>query len=507
MANYTAPGVYVKEGPLLTLTPPSSAVSVAAFFGESNRGPTDPVLVQDWSSYRRFFGDLDTRFDLGYAVYHYFTNGGRAAWVTRVVSGDATLSSAASVPFFPTGINAASSSLFSVVAAGEGAWGNDLSIQVRQGNILPEDDELPTFGITVRYLGREVERWLEVSMDPTRNRFAPLLINRSSSFIRIENVSTASPSADMTFPPTVTVLSGGSDSPPSNADYIGALDKLDDIDASLLINMVGKTSQNVIQAALNKAGERGDSFVIIDPAKSDSDIVDVEATVASYLGLQNNSYGAVYVPMVMMVDPTKSGIGSIRETFPGGAIAGLYARTEVERNVAKSPAGYTSDLRGAFGLKYPINDTDTGTLYSGNPPVNCLKAVPGGGIIVNGARTLSKRDSAMYINVRRTLNFLKRRMKQLTEYAVFENNDYPLWTSITSTLTGFLDDFWAAGGLKGRSAQEAFRVVCDETNNPQATIDQGILNVEVAVALLYPAEFIVIEISQWAGGASTTERS
>jgi phage tail sheath protein FI len=505
MTNLTAPGVYVQEGPLVTFAPRSSAVSVAAFFGEAERGPTSPVLIEDWSSYRRVFGNLNNAYDLGYAVYHYFTNGGRSAWVTRVVGSGAVTATASPVPFFPTGISNASASLFSVTATGAGTWGNGLTVEVLQGNIAPSASELPTFSVVVRLNGQEVERWLEVTTNPARNRFVELLINRSSSYIRISNVSNAVPSASWAFASGTTALSGGTDVTPGDSEYISALNLIDNVDAPLLMNVVGKSSQNVVQAALAKAASRGDAFVIIDPNPADEDRLDVEATVASYIGIANANYGAVYAPMLQMVDPTKSGVGAIRATYPGGAVAGLYARTEVERSVAKAPAGFNADIRGAFGLSFTINETDTGLLYGGNPPVNVFKAVPGGGIVVNGARTLSKRDPDLYINVRRTLNFLKRNLKQLTQFAVFENNDYLLWSSISSTVTGFLNEFWQAGGLKGRSPEEAFVVTCDETNNPASSIEQGIVNVEVAVALLYPAEFIVIQLSQWAGGSSATE--
>jgi len=505
MSNFTAPGVYVQEGPLVTFAPRSTSVSIAAFFGEAERGPTSPVLIEDWSSYRRVFGNLSNAYDLGYAVYHYFTNGGRAAWVTRVVGAAATTATAAAVPFFPTGTGNASASLFSVAATGEGVWGNGLTVEVTAGNAAPSATELPTFSVVVRLDGQEVERWLEVTTNPDRNRFVGLLINRSSSYIRVSNVSTAAPSASWAFSSGTVSLSGGVDATPVDSEYVSALAKIDNVDAPLLLNAVGKTSQTVVQAVLAKAAARGDAFAIIDPHPTDEDRTDIEGTVASYIGIGNANYGAVYAPMLLMVDPTKSGVGAIRRTFPGGAVAGLYGRTEVERTVAKAPAGFNAEIRGAFGLAFPVNETDTGLLYSGNPPVNVFKAVPGGGIIANGARTLSKRDPDLYINVRRTLNYLKRNLKQLTQFAVFENNDYLLWSSITSTVSGFLNEFWQAGGLKGRSPQEAFVVTCDSTNNPASSIEQGVVNVEVAVALLYPAEFIVIQLSQWAGGSSATE--
>lgn len=93
----------------------------------------------------------------------------------------------------------------------------------------------------------------------------------------------------------------------------------------------------------------------------------------------------------------------------------------------------------------------------------------------------------------------------MTEFAVFEPNDERLWSSISLKLEKFLSDFWGAGGLRGRTTSEAFYVVCNSTNNTQNEIDNGEVHVEIGVSLLYPAEFIVINVSQWLGGSTTAE--
>jgi hypothetical protein len=92
----------------------------------------------------------------------------------------------------------------------------------------------------------------------------------------------------------------------------------------------------------------------------------------------------------------------------------------------------------------------------------------------------------------------------MTQFAVFEPNDWVLWNMVTSVLSQFLTSFWQSGGLEGTSAAEAFYVTCDNTNNTPSTIQQGIVHVEVGVALQYPAEFVVIAIGQWAGGQSVS---
>ena len=135
--------------------------------------------------------------------------------------------------------------------------------------------------------------------------------------------------------------------------------------------------------------------------------------------------------------------------------------------------------------------------------VNALKVVPGGGIIVNGARTLKRTDITKYVPVRRTLNYVKSNVDTIASFSVFEPNGERVWTDINTRISRFLSDLWAAGGLKGRNATEAFYIVCDATNNPAYSVENGELHVEVGVALQAPAEFIIINISQFAGGSST----
>jgi hypothetical protein len=134
--------------------------------------------------------------------------------------------------------------------------------------------------------------------------------------------------------------------------------------------------------------------------------------------------------------------------------------------------------------------------------INLFKSIPGGGIIINGARTLDKTTPGRYIPIRRSLNYLKQALSDATEFAVFEPNDERLWTRITMTVSSLLSEFWRSGGLKGANANQAFYVTCNSTNNTSTTINNGEVHIEVGVALQYPAEFIVINLSQWTGGSN-----
>jgi hypothetical protein len=268
-----------------------------------------------------------------------------------------------------------------------------------------------------------------------------------------------------------------------------------------LINLVGQSSATRINQALQYAATRGDSFVIIDSPLDTLTKNAVQTNIANY-STTNSSYGAVYFPALKMYDPAKSGPVAIRDTYAGGAIAGAFVRSESIRGVGKAPAGYDLTLQNVYGLVATVSDADQGELYKVSS-VNCLKTIPGGGTVINGARTLAKNRPDRYITIRRTLSYLRVVLKNQTEFAVFEPNDERLWDRIKVSLTSTLTDFWAKGNLKGTSPASAFYIVCDNTNNTQASIEDGYVNIEVGVALQYPAEFVIIKLTQFSGGTAS----
>lgn len=508
---YTRPGVYVTESPLKTTVRTNEGTATAAFVGITPRGPIEPTLVSSWSAYTSQFGELNTTYDLGYAVYQFFANGGRNCYVSRAVYANATASTAGSVMHFTPATGGASAALFGATALDPGTYGNDITLSTTAGLIGLDvaSGTLPTFNLVVKLNGSEVESWTELSPDPTSNRHATAVVNNYSSYVNLTNLATVTAAAGFTYiHATDKPLTGGSVGSPAVAapadwdtPFTTALGKLTDLPEPLLINAVGQSRDVIVKAALAVAANRGDSFVIVDPNPSLTTQNAISSAVSSYN--LNRGFGAVYYPMLNMADPAKTGVGAVRNTFPGGAVAGMYARTEVERTVAKAPAGYGLEVRNALGLVTSFTETDIGILYESG--VNTFKAVPGAGIIIQGARTLNLTKPDKYIPVRRTLNYVKNGSKELTKFAIFEPNDSRLWSNITTQLTKFLTTLWGAGGLKGRTPSEAFYVVCDSTNNTQTSIDDGQVNIQIGVSLLYPAEFIVINVSQWLGGNNTTE--
>jgi phage tail sheath protein FI len=123
--------------------------------------------------------------------------------------------------------------------------------------------------------------------------------------------------------------------------------------------------------------------------------------------------------------------------------------------------------------------------------------LPGAGIVAMGARTLLQDGTAnTYVNTRRSLIFLKKSLSDLTQFALFENNDSRLWARIRASVSVFLTGYLNLGGLRGDAPAQAFYVKCDAENNPQSSILNNQVNIEIGVALQYPAEFVVITLSQ-----------
>lgn len=514
MPTYSTPGVYVNEKALSNVIPSVTGGNAAVFFGSAERGPTEATLVNDWASYKRIYGDLKDAYDLGYAVYHYFANGGRSAYVVRAAgtydstgttAGSVTpVAASASINYNPQG-GATTAVLFDAEAVSTGAWGNGLGVTVSSGLVATTASAHGTFNVVITLDGVEVERWSEVTLDRDGNRFVGAVINNYSQYINIDTISTEDPDASLTLIAGEVALANGVEGIVGPADIAASVDAIDSIRGNLVLNAVGQTSSTAVTPLINKAASRGDSFVIIDPDKTSESLSALQTVASTFSGLSNGGYAAHYTPALVMVDPAKNGPAAIRTTYPGGAVAGLMIRNDTQRSVAKAPAGYGADIRGALGMAVRLSDADIGTLYDGSPYVNSFKAVAGAGIVVYGARTLSRTTSDKFIPVRRTVNYLKYTLKDLTEFAVFEPNDQNLWNRINLTLSGFLASFYRSGGLKGDNASQAFYIVCNDTNNTVSSIAEGVVNVEVGVALQYPAEFIVINLSQWSGGSNTVE--
>ena len=209
-----------------------------------------------------------------------------------------------------------------------------------------------------------------------------------------------------------------------------------------------------------------------------------------------NSYGAVYFPWVLAVDP--AGLSQAPVPLPpSGFVAGLYARIDASRGVWKAPAGVEASLNGAVGLTAELNDVEQGTL---NPiGVDVIRRFAGAGIVAFGARTVTSDPEWLYVPVRRTAIMLRVSIFYGIQWAVFEPNDEPLWAQLRLNIGSFMTTLFRQGAFAGASPSQAFFVKCDAETTTPADQAAGVVNVLVGFAPLRPAEFVVVKISQTAG--------
>ena len=390
---------------------------------------------------------------------------------------------------------------FLLTAENAGAWGSGLTVEISDGLEGATATSYGTFTMIVKLDGAEKERWTEVSLDSTNNRYVLSILNNYSDYLRVSSVATPDKATTTKVTAGTYSLVGGSDGTAVVAsDYTTNIAYLDQVTGDLLINLPGVSGTSEVNAAISYASTRGTGFVIIDADTTKTTAAGALTAVSPYT---NSGYGAVYYPGATVADPTKTGPAALRTAPLGGAIMAIYGKTERLYSVAKAPAGFNLDIGNVFGLVANYTETDEGTLYDAN--INPIRLVPGTGAIINGTRTLAVTAPSKYIPIRRTLNFVKARVKEISAFAVFEPNDVNLRQQVVTVIQQELRSLWSKGGLKGANESQAFYVTCNASNNTASTIGNGELHVEVGLALQYPAEYIIINVSQWTGGANAVE--
>ena len=202
-----------------------------------------------------------------------------------------------------------------------------------------------------------------------------------------------------------------------------------------------------------------------------------------------SSYAAMYWPWINIRD---SKTGKKSRVPPCGHIAGVYARTDLNRGVHKAPANEV--LQGALDLPVHGNSAEIQRLT--RLGVNALRVFPGRGIRIWGARTTSIDTEWRYVPVRRLALFVEDSVSKGTQWAVFEPNTHKLWAQVRQSIKNFLTHLWRQGALQGQKPQEAFFVRCDRTTMTQTDIDNGRLICLIGMAVVRPAEFVMVKISQ-----------
>ena len=295
----------------------------------------------------------------------------------------------------------------------------------------------------------------------------------------------------------VLTLEGGSDGSVLNVTpdaYIGAddgpgkrtgLQAFQENGVVSVLAIPGVTAPEVQAALIGFCENRKSCFAILDVP------MDLKKTndVATFRDMYDSTYAAMYHPWLQMFDA-----GAKRTDYfpPSGAMAGIYARSDTSRGVHKAPANEV--VRGCTGLSCNYNVGEQDIL---NPiGVNLIRALPGQGIRVWGARTISSNGLWKYVNVRRLFIYIEESIKANTNWVVFEPNSETLWSRVTRTIETFLATCWRDGALAGSSPEQAFFVECGPTTMTQDDIDNGRLICQIGIAPVKPAEFVIFRITQ-----------
>jgi len=526
MAEFLSPGVYVLEESSGIKPIEGVGTSTAGLVGITERGPVgEPVLITNFEQYVRVFGGFVDVGLLPFAVYQFFLEGGKRCYVVRAVhfEGDPAVKTSAAA-------TAEIASQISFAANSDGTWANTvkdgsdnlingLEVDIKEATIggagyfridvYHLSDMSKTTGGDTRIL---VESYDELTIDNVIDT-----VNSSSNYLNI----TAATALTATLPVTLQFSNGndGIDDGSGNStltipDFVGnptaatrngllAFDIIDEVniiaipDASNVYVDTGAAPPETLDGNLGqimKGGmsyceNRGDCFFIADPV-SGLDITGVKDFKSN--ALLNSTYGALYYPWLQMSHPQD---GKTVYMPPSGAIAGIIARTDNKVGVHKAPAGLaTGAVNSANGVLRIVTSGEQDIL---NPNgINVIKPIPNSGLVVWGARTVSTDAEWRYVNVRRLFLFVEESIDEGTQWVVFEPNSPELWGTVKRNLTVFLTTVWRSGALFGNTPEEAFYVKVDEENNPSSERDLGRLNIEVGIAPVKPAEFVIIRISQ-----------
>lgn len=542
MPEYLSPGVYIEEIDRGPRPIEATGTSTAVFIGFTEKaeelreidGETvaidllnRPQLVTNWSQYRQKFGGFVDGAYLPLSVYGFFNNGGSRCYIVSV----RTIPNATA-----TLVNSSGEPALTVRSRLSGVGGTDLRVSISEsangaGLASLEEDgdqeakdskkkskEPKPFDVVVEkrtsrgdwsvretlrdvYLEElEVEGQRRVAVKSARNQrselidilvtdnsqpLAALWPQEQQQSLNIDQKQLAAPTSNE-FRGDIMDRSG-----------IEGLEQLDDARILVVPDLMTTMPGEKLDLAMVKAVQTdmiahcerlGDRVCVLDTPPN-LNPQQVKAWRMDVTGF-DTSYAAMYYPWIEVMDPATN---RTIKMPPSGFVAGVWARTDNTRGVHKAPANEI--IQGITGLEVNVTKGEQDTL---NPiGVNCIRSFAGMGIRIWGARTLSSNALWRYISVRRLFNMIETSIEHATQWTVFEPNDPSLWGKVRRDVGAFLTTVWSSGALFGTSPGQAFYVKCDAETNPPESREMGRLVIEIGIAPVKPAEFVIFRISQW----------
>ena len=567
MPEYLSPGVYIEEFEIGAKPMEGVSTSTAGFLGETERGPTTPCLITSWLQYQRVYGGYfgNDKYLPG-SVDGFFKNGGKRCYIGRVVKSvtidDENNSNYPSSPAQTANLSLefdASKKIdeligmtLSIEAVGEGEWGNRVAVIVSKGtfggfrlDVFYWKTKLvslynPYLDTKTQPRPSASEIFDNVSVIESSPDYFGKTVNGISNLIKISIQKTisqgeaspaeASPDAASSTEASSETAESDKDKPnrlnqiPSSlkdgSDGKGVLlakeyvrdDPADDMpgkrkgltafkgieDISLVYAPNAYAVPDLVSSLISHCENLRYRFAILDAPQGFADVSNLDPRSGNPKGASPTDYAAFYYPWIKVINPET---GMLQLMPPGGYVAGIYSRSDTQRGVHKAPANEV--VLGASDLEFQIMKGEQDVL---NPRgVNVIRAFPGRGILIWGARTISSNTLWKYINVRRLFIYIEASIERGTQWVVFEPNDYRLWSRVKITITQFLTGVWRSGALMGTTPEEAFFVKCDRSTMTQDDIDNGRLICIIGIAPVKPAEFVIFRIAQWQGGSAATE--
>ncbi len=564
MAEYLSPGVYVEEYDNSPRSIEGVGTSTAGFIGLAEKGPLEgaPLLVTNMRSFHQQFGGFLSEFAYGEyrflanSVEQFFDNGGTRCFVMRVAPKDAKCASA-------------KQGILKLTAKNPGTWGNKVKVMLstnakrklqlvektetgylaksadgfREGDLvvfedtytriktifereITFEDDLPdsvvddgiipkallylvTVDMSIRF-GDDVENYTELSFNTQSPRYiGSRLANSDLVDAEIDQMKApGNPVAailgdDLT--DGVIFLDGGFDGSVSKIDagtFIGedggpgkrtGIQAFTENNIISMLAIPGITMPEVVVALVGHCENTRSRFAVLDMPKE----MYKTADLIGYRQMVDSTYCAMYHPWIQVFDRSSSKSDYIP---PSGAVMGVYSRTDIDRGVHKAPANEVVFCTG-LSVNYTKDEQDIL-----NPEgINLIRALPGQGIRVWGARTASSNSAFKYVNVRRLFIFVEESIKANTNWVVFEPNDSTLWQRVNLTISNFLEGLWRNGMLTGDSPAEAYFVDIGPSTMTRDDIMNGRLICNIGIAPSRPAEFVIFRLTQHtseAGGGS-----
>ncbi len=555
MAEYFTPGVYVEEYDNSPRSIEGVGTSTAGFIGFAEKGPAvgAPSLVTSFKSFTRQFGGFLSEFAYGEyrylanSVEQFFINGGTRCYVSRVTAPDAKPAKK-------------ELGILSIEAANEGKWGNRIQVSMatvtkrkmqliassgtgyiaktvegfREGDLVVVNGEynriatiydnsvtfekpfeaevvdtgiiprtvlyLVTADVSIRY-NDEVENYGEVSF----NQSSPAYIGSRLSGSELVKVTVAwteeignpveavfgqgnsggilnlEGGFDGTMSKVTPAVFIGTDGGPGKRTGIQSF--LENSTVSMMA-IPGVTDPEVIVSLIAHCENLKSRIAVFDMP---GDLYKTKDLI-EYRNIIDSSYGAMYHPWIQVFDRSSNKSDYIP---PSGAVLGVYSRTDINRGVHKAPA---NEIVFCNGLKVNYTKAEQDIL---NPEgVNLIRAIPGQGIRVWGARTASSNSAFKYVNVRRLFIYVEESIKANTNWVVFEPNDTALWQRVSLTVSSFLDSMWRTGMLAGSTPAEGYFVEIGPSTMTRDDIMNGRLICNIGIAPSRPAEFVIFRVTQ-----------